>query len=162
MAGRTDRSIIEKTLALHGLDEAEELLEPFYGELARSLRARTELLHANGHALAGAVAALDAVACVPSVVQSVVTGNVRAIATQKLAAFGLDKHLDFGVGGYGNDASERRELVRLARERTKRSYDTEMVWEHVVVVGDTEHDVRGALENGADGDRRGDRGNECC
>ena len=149
MAGRTDRYIIETTLALHGIEEGEALLEPFYEELGRAVRSRTELLRANGRALAGAAAALDAVARVPSVVQSVVTGNTREIASEKLSAFGLDEHLDLEVGGYGNDASVRRELVRLARERAARKYDVDLPWRHVVAVGDTEHDLVGALENGA-------------
>jgi len=91
MAGRTDRYIIETTLALHGIEEGEALLEPFYEELGRAVRSRTELLRANGRALAGAAAALDAVARVPSVVQSVVAGNTREIASEKLSAFGLDE-----------------------------------------------------------------------
>jgi hypothetical protein len=40
---------------------------------------------------------------VPGVVQSVVTGNTREIATEKLSAFGLDAHLDLEVGGCGDE-----------------------------------------------------------
>lgn len=149
MAGRTDRYIIEQTLALHGIHAHDELLDPFYKSLGRAVRSRRGLLRAQGRALAGARAALDAVARVPSVVQSVVTGNTREIAAEKLSAFGLDEHLDFEVGGYGNDATVRRELVRLAWERVARKYRVDLPWEHVVVVGDTEHDLAGALENSA-------------
>lgn len=149
MAGRTDRYIITETLKLHGVEGVEGLLEPFYWELGRAVRSRRELLRAQGRALAGAREALDAVARVPGVVQSVVTGNTREIATEKLSAFGLDVHLDLEVGGYGNDATVRRELVRLARDRTQRMYGVDLAWERVVVVGDTEHDIRGAVDNGA-------------
>lgn len=149
MAGRTDRYIITETLKLHGVEGVEGLLEPFYWELGRAVRSRRELLRAQGRALAGAREALDAVARVPGVVQSVVTGNTREIATEKLSAFGLDVHLDLEVGGYGNDATVRPELVRLARDRTQRMYGVDLAWERVVVVGDTEHDIRGAVDNGA-------------
>ena len=149
MAGRTDRYIITETLKLHGVEGVEGLLEPFYWELGRAVRSRRELLRAQGRALAGAREALEAVARVPGVVQSVVTGNTREIATEKLSAFGLDVHLDLEVGGYGNDATVRRELVRLARDRTQRMYGVDLAWERVVVVGDTEHDIRGAVDNGA-------------
>jgi len=149
MAGRTDRYIITETLKLHGVEGVEGLLEPFYWELGRAVRSRRELLRAQGRALAGAREALEAVARVPGVVQSVVTGNTREIATEKLSAFGLDVHLDLEVGGYGNDATVRPELVRLARDRTQRMYGVDLAWERVVVVGDTEHDIRGAVDNGA-------------
>lgn len=149
MAGRTDRYIITATLALHGVEGADELLEAFYRELGRAVRARGELLRTKGRALAGAREALHAVAQVPEVVQTVVTGNTREIAAEKLSAFGLDGFLDLEVGGYGNDATVRRELVRLARARSQARYEVAVPWDRVVVVGDTEHDIIGALENGA-------------
>lgn len=149
MAGRTDRYIIVNTLAFHGIHEVDALLGPFYEELGRAVRSRRELLRANGRALAGAAAALAAVAQIPGALQSIVTGNTREIAAEKLSAFGLDKHLDFEVGGYGDDAAVRRKLVCLARERAARKYDVDLEWDRVVVVGDSEHDVEGALENGA-------------
>lgn len=67
-------------------------------------------MEANGRALPGATAAVDALAEVTSVVQSVVTGNLRQIAELKLSLFGLDRHIDFGVGGYGSDDSDRATL----------------------------------------------------
>jgi phosphoglycolate phosphatase-like HAD superfamily hydrolase len=99
MAGRTDRYIITTTLELHGVEDADGLLEPFYRELGRAVRVRRTMLREYGRALAGASEALDGVAQVPGVVQSVVTGNTREIASEKLSAFGLDGHLDLEVGG---------------------------------------------------------------
>lgn len=149
LAGRTDRYIITETLALHGVEGVDGLLEPFYRELGRAMRSRRDLLQVHGRVLAGGRESLDAVARVPGVVQSVVTGNTREIATEKLSAFGLDAHLDLEVGGYGNDATDRGELVRLARDRTQRKYRVRLPWERVVVLGDTEHDITGAVDNGA-------------
>lgn len=113
------------------------------------MRSRRDLLRERGFALPGAEEALDALAEVPGVVQSVVTGNTREIATEKLSAFGLDTHLDLEVGGYGDDATVRGELVRLARDRAQRAHGLDVPWERVVVVGDTAHDVAGAVDNGA-------------
>lgn len=149
MAGRTDRWIITETLALHGVPDADGKLESFYGELGRAVRERRDLLRASGRALPGAQEALAAVAALPGVVQSVVTGNTREIAKEKLSALGLDGELDLEVGGYGDDASDRAELVRRARERVERKYGVPLGWGSVVVVGDTEHDVAGAVDNGA-------------
>jgi len=128
---------------------ADEKLESFYGELGRAVRERRDLLRASGRALPGAQEAVAAVAALPGVVQSVVTGNTREIATEKLSALGLDEDLDPEVGGYGDDATDRAELVRRARERVERKYGVRLGWGSVVVVGDTEHDVAGAVDNGA-------------
>src|SRR5262249_50679107 len=49
------------------------------------------------------------------VVQSVLTGNVRRMAEMKLAAVGLDTHLDLEAGAYGDSHEVRSELVHLAR-----------------------------------------------
>lgn len=155
MPGRTDRYIVANTLALHGVQDVDGLLDSFYRELGNAVRTRREQLRANGRALAGARQALDAVAREPQVVQSVVTGNTREIATEKLAAFGLEGLLDLKVGAYGNDATDRRELVRLARERAEKACGVDLPWERVVVVGDTEHDIAGAA-----GERRGGGGRE--
>ncbi|WP_414169921.1 HAD family hydrolase [Streptoverticillium reticulum] len=75
-------------------------------------------LRERGHALPGAAAALDAMATVPGVAQTVVTGNVRPVAETKLGAFGLDRHIQWELGAYGEDADERAELVRIALRRS--------------------------------------------
>ena len=83
-------------------------------------------------------------------VQSVVTGNIRSIAiARKLEAFGLHQHIDFAVGGYGDDGSDRAELVRLAVERAEATYRRGFKAEQTIVIGDTPHDIWGALDNGA-------------
>ena len=70
---------------------------------------------AKGHAMPGAADALAALAAIPGVVQSVLTGNVAPNAALKLATFGLDRFINFEAGAYGSDDSDRPALVRLAR-----------------------------------------------
>ena len=85
----------------------------------------------------------------PAVVQSVLTGNVPAMARAKLAAFGLGAHLDLDVGAYGDHHEVRAELVHLARGRACAAYGREFGGQATVLVGDTPLDVEAALATGA-------------
>jgi phosphoglycolate phosphatase-like HAD superfamily hydrolase len=79
----------------------------------------------------------------------VVTGNARAIAVTKLEALDLAEHIDFEIGGYGEDGADRAVLVGLAIQRAERKYGVRFDPRRVVVIGDTPHDIKGAHDNGA-------------
>jgi phosphoglycolate phosphatase-like HAD superfamily hydrolase len=146
MAGRTERAILVDTLALHGVDHAEEQFDVFYQALAKAAADLGDRMRTEGRQLDGARQAMSAFAR-RGVLQSVVTGNIKPIAITKLEAFDLTTHLDLEVGGYGSDDAERATLVRLARQRTQRKYGISP--SAVVVVGDTVRDIVGAHSAGA-------------
>jgi phosphoglycolate phosphatase-like HAD superfamily hydrolase len=148
MGGRTDRDLIAAVLAAHGFEVTAQRLDDFYVALASAAEDRRDQMLGRGRVLPGAAEALAAVAGVGGVVQSVVTGNVRSIAELKLSLFKLDRYLDLDVGGYGSDDSDRVTLVRLACGRASRKYGAPAADGCVVVVGDTTHDIAGALGNG--------------
>jgi len=79
----------------------------------------------------------------------VLTGNVRPMAEMKLAALGLDDHLDLEAGAYGDSHEVRAELVHVARGNAARRYGTDFAGAATVLVGDTPLDVAAALETGA-------------
>jgi len=147
MTGRTEQAIITDTLVLNGVDPSTsfDLFYTALGEAARSLEPK---MRQHGAALPGAARAIASLAG-DGTVQTVVTGNIKSIAITKLEAFGLNELIDFEVGGYGDDGSDRAELVRLAVERAEAKYNVGFTAEHAVVIGDTPHDVRGARDNGA-------------
>lgn len=147
MTGRTERAIITETLELNGVDPNTSF-DAFYTALGDAARSLELAMREHGEALPGALEAISLFAG-EGFVQSVVTGNIRSIARTKLEAFGLDERIDFEVGGYGDDSSDRAELVRLAVQRTEVKYNHGFKAEHAIVIGDTPHDVRGALDNGA-------------
>ncbi|MCP2256883.1 Phosphoglycolate phosphatase, HAD superfamily [Streptoalloteichus tenebrarius] len=148
-AGRTERAVTLEVFAAHGLDTGNGLVEAFFAELVAVAAEGAELLAARGRALPGAAAALTALAALPGVTQSVVTGNLRAIARQKLSVFGLDRHIDFAIGGYGDASLDRADLVAAATARASAGRAVPYGGEAVVVLGDTPADVEGALRNGA-------------
>ncbi|MEV7867000.1 HAD hydrolase-like protein [Streptomyces sp. NPDC088124] len=139
--GITEAVIFRETAMMHGLTTNRGDFERFAQALTEQHLQHAAELRERGSALAGAAAALDALAAA-NVRQTVVTGNIRAVAEIKLNIFGLDTHIDWDAGAYGEDADLRPALVRLALARSSATAaDT-------VLIGDTPADVQGGRENG--------------
>ncbi|WP_117215947.1 haloacid dehalogenase-like hydrolase, partial [Allorhizocola rhizosphaerae] len=148
MAGRTDRALVTWILREHGVAADEPLIEAFYGYMVAAAAQRAELMRANGTALPGSAAAIAALAQTPGVVQSLVTGNLEPVARQKLTVFGLAAGIDFDIGGYGHIGAQRALLVGSACVRAQAKYGTLPPPQRIVVIGDTPHDIEGALACG--------------
>jgi phosphoglycolate phosphatase len=148
MSGRTEQAIMVETLRLNGIEEPEALLRDFYVALAAAADQLADRMREVGTVLPGAREAI-ASCTAQHHVQSAVTGNIRPIAMTKLAALSLGDGLDFAVGGYGDEGSDRADLVRRARELASEKYGRDFAGSRTVVVGDTPHDVRGARDAGA-------------
>jgi phosphoglycolate phosphatase len=155
MAGRTEPEVFFDALALNGVslrnpDESERLLAPFGAELATSLAVRRDLLTTEGLLLPGAAESLAAVAGLPGVVQSVLTGSSRPNAALKLRAFGLDRYVDLTVGGFaGSDPYPKGTLLRVTRQRAEEKYHVAFTERATVYVADSPRDVEAARIGGA-------------
>ncbi len=152
MAGRTDRAISLEVLKLAGVDDPRGQVSRFEATLAKVAPSVAGQVTATGTALPGAQEALAAIAELGQrepVHQSLLTGNVRAVAEVKLSPFGLTRYLDLDVGAYGDEHERRAELVTLARARATAAYDARFEGEATVLVGDTPLDVDAALTAGA-------------
>lgn len=145
-AGRTDLSIVPELFAQHGLPDAAPFLAPFFTRYTAESAARAHLIPVRGSLLPGVPEVLRALHGCTDLVQTLVTGNIRAVGIQKVTAFGLDPFLDTAVGGYGDDHPVRAELVRRSRSRAEAAHGP---FVDVLVVGDTVHDVGAALAAGA-------------
>jgi phosphoglycolate phosphatase len=144
MAGRTDLAIVRELLDGHGAAADDAAVVGFLAALGAGAEAIPQSdFDATRGVLAGAREAIDALAELGAV-QSVVTGNVPAMAYAKLAAFGLADRLDLGIGGFGDESHDRAELVRAAIDRAAAKHGPSIRPQSTVVVGDTAHDVRGA------------------
>jgi len=158
MAGRTDRAIILETLELAGVASPRQWVDPFIAGLTAHAPSMRAAVAARGRVLPGAAAAIAALASarandVPGqVYQSVLTGNIRAVAEVKLGALGLDGPLDLGIGAYGDDHEVRTELVYVARRRAAAAHGraaADFAGRATVLVGDTPLDIEAALASGA-------------
>lgn len=147
MAGKTDRDLILASLRLHDVPKPEQHLTDFYSALAEATEARADEIKAHGRCLPGAREAVQRLGALPSLVQSVVTGNIRPIAEIKLDSFDLAGPIDFDIGGYGSDDGERATLVRLALRRAQQKYDVTYTPADVFIIGDTPYDIAGAKAN---------------
>ncbi len=155
MAGRTDRAIIVETLTMAGIPDPRGHVPAFIAGLTRQAPAYGERVRRRGHALPGAVAALTALTApaapngTAGARQSVLTGNIRALAEVKLGALGLRDLLDLDIGAYGDAHEVRSELVHVARARAAAAAGADFGGESTVLVGDTPLDVAAALATGA-------------
>jgi phosphoglycolate phosphatase len=139
--GITEPVIFRETAKLHGLTTDRADFERFADALAEQHLKRTPELRERGHALPGAASALAALDAA-GVVQTVVSGNIRRVSEIKLQVFGLDRHIRWELGAYGEDDDIRAELVRLSLERSG------VTASDAVLIGDTPADVEGAHDNG--------------
>jgi phosphoglycolate phosphatase-like HAD superfamily hydrolase len=143
-AGRTDRAIVGDTLALAGVARTE--VDAFLVALARV--AADGAVPGLVRPLPGAAEAIAALAAA-GVRQSVLTGNVRPLAEEKLRRAGLGADLNLDAGAYGDVHEVRAELVTAARRAARRVYGLDFPGEATVLIGDTPLDVAAALATGA-------------
>jgi phosphoglycolate phosphatase-like HAD superfamily hydrolase len=146
MAGRTDTSIALEVLTAAGLDAARELRR-FHAVMGARAPDLAKMVLDHGTVLPGVRAALTAVATYAAdgpVVQSVLTGNLPALARVKLQPLGLTEYLDLEAGAYGDVSAVRADLVPVAQQKAAARYGADFAGRATVLVGDTPHDIAAA------------------
>jgi phosphoglycolate phosphatase-like HAD superfamily hydrolase len=151
LAGRTDRAIATDLLARHGI-EGEARVNAFTATvagLAESARAvvADEIARRGGGPLPGAAEAIAALAQLPGVVQSVLSGNLAILGAVKLGGFRQFDPLDLSLAAFGDHHRIRADLVDVARRKFAQHYGSEP--EDTVLIGDTPLDVEAAQASGA-------------
>jgi phosphoglycolate phosphatase len=147
-AGRTDLDLAAEAFITHGVADYEPYLDEFFHRYTAELAARRHLIIEQGRVLPGAAEVLTALAGYPHVTQTLVTGNIPAVAADKLATLGLGAELDLDIGGYGRHDPVRAPLVRQCRALAEAKHGQPFDPADILVIGDTVHDVAGALANG--------------
>ncbi|MEV5408027.1 haloacid dehalogenase-like hydrolase [Thermopolyspora sp. NPDC052614] len=147
--GRPDSEVIFETLALNGVVAEDDHLPRFIEALAAAFADRRDRLAVQGRQMPGAKDALAAVARLDGVVQSVLTGTIRSNAVLKLKAFGLDRHIDFEIGGYGEEVYPKATLLQVAQTRAAARYGSPFTSATTVLIGDSARDVQAARIGGA-------------
>jgi phosphoglycolate phosphatase-like HAD superfamily hydrolase len=148
--GRTDFQIMHELLTANFVD-AEEYVEitQFEGVLIEAMERNLPQLRRRGHILPGVVEVLTVLSAAPTVIQSVLTGNIASNARAKLGVFNLDMWVDLDVGGFGSDDTIRSNLVHAARRKVSRKYGTTFDRSSTILIGDTLLDVKAAHDGGA-------------
>lgn len=151
MSGKTDPQIALEIMAALDMAEAEadRFLPAVLEGLIRELEAAEETIREHGRVLPGVRELLPRLHRPPSVVQSLLTGNLAPNAALKLRAFGLERWVDLEVGAYGSDDRDRTVLVPIAMAKAGERYGHRFEPEEVWVVGDTPRDLECARAAGA-------------
>lgn len=147
--GMTDTAIMRSLFERHGLELTPGVESRIANVMVEALACLLPELRERGHAMPGASEAIDALADLPGVIQSVLTGNIAPNAYAKVAAFDLDSKLDFEVGGFGSDHEVRSKLVGAARDKVLSKYGIMFDPSKTVIIGDTLRDIEAGREGGA-------------
>lgn len=147
-SGQPDRQVALDLLMREGIDEARanahlETAFKRIGELWGS--------HPVGQDItvyAGVREMVDAVDGAADLSVGQLTANVRPAAIGKLNAAGFDPAV-FPTGGYGEDATARRDLLPKALHRCRAHYRCSFSVEKTVVIGDSLADIATARFSGA-------------
>ncbi len=140
-SGRTDVLIVAGILSDNGEDPGPVTDRGQFAALHRAGDENRDLLAERGHALPGAAEALTHFEADPTVINSVLTGNIEPNARTKLSTFGLDRYVDFTVGGFGAESAVRSDLVPVAQANTTERYDFDRDEDVTVLIGDTHRDI---------------------
>ena len=159
VAGRTDRIILTDVLRQAGRNPDDGLLDWLRDRYVEYLREEIERpgltqnfesLGARGGVKAimpGVRELLDTLQRRDDVFLGLLTGNFEAGARIKLEHFDLWRY--FRCGAFGDDSADRNDLVPFAVRRAKDCGVPELAREHILVVGDTPHDIACARAVGA-------------
>jgi phosphoglycolate phosphatase-like HAD superfamily hydrolase len=142
-SGRTDKEIIIETLKKVGLDEKEIMpkLDETVKEMAEFYK--NNLCENELESLIGVDELLPALEG-EGVLLGLVTGNIEAIAREKLKNVNLGSY--FKVGGFGDEDQNRTNLVKIA---IKKARDIGFNPDEVFVIGDTPRDIKCGKESGS-------------
>jgi phosphoglycolate phosphatase-like HAD superfamily hydrolase len=137
-SGKTDPQIVREVLAANDVDASDALIDralEAYTSLALDTLTPDDVVPCPG-----ARDLLGRLADRSDVHLGLVTGNVEAMAYAKLDAVGFDALFPFGA--FGSDHADRDRLPPLAVERAARHTGRSFSGSDVVVIGDTERDIR--------------------
>lgn len=145
-AGRTDRSLVREVFQQHGVPASDANFRRFFERYVFWLDHL--LADCKGGAIPGVWEFLRQLQALPQPpLLGLLTGNIRLGAEIKLRRFGLWEV--FHTGGFGDDHEDRNQIAAIARDRGRRVLGENLRGEHILVVGDTPHDIRCARSIGA-------------
>lgn len=143
-SGMTDQQIIIEVLKKNGLDE-----QTIKSKIEECMKIMIEVFDSNIRE--EGITPLDGVKELleelnkQNVLMGLVTGNLEPIARSELKKAGIDHY--FKVGGFGNDDTNRTNLVRLAIKRAEENFDFRFE-NNVFLFGDAPQDMKAGKEAG--------------
>jgi phosphoglycolate phosphatase-like HAD superfamily hydrolase len=148
MDGMTDRLIVRQALAHISAETTEAEIDRVLAAYVDVLREEVAACSADRYRVhPGMREAIDG-ARMRGAAVGLGTGNIREGARVKLQRVGLGEA--FGFGGFGCDAEDRVQLIRIGAERGAAALGATLDDCRVVIIGDTPKDVAAAQAIGAE------------
>ena len=144
-AGQSDRGIISRLFAAHGVEDDASNWHAF--QAGYLPRLQTELTKREGLVLPGVLQLIERLEAAGDVHLGLLTGNLREAAKIKLAHYNLWDR--FAFGGYGDVHPDRNDIAAQAAQAARDHHGTVTTQEKIVVIGDTPNDIRCARAIGA-------------
>jgi phosphoglycolate phosphatase len=149
VAGRLDPLIMGEMMDRSGVPRSAEAFARFRAEYSAELA--REMDPAKGRALPGVLDLLGSLSDHPRITRGVLTGNFEETGSLKLRLCGIDPAW-FAVAAWGDesphDPPAREHLPPVAVGRYRERFARELPAHHVVVIGDTPHDIACAHAHG--------------
>ena len=136
MPGRTDPHILADAFARAGVSVEPAVLQRFRARYVECLREEIRAPGPRKGVLPGVRSLLDALACHDGTFLALLTGNYTDAARIKLEYFDLWRY--FACGAYGEEASDRNQLVSVAvgrarmRGASQRARTRDRGWRHAL------------------------------
>lgn len=143
--GMTDKEIVIKVLALHGINE-DKVKEKY--ELMR----QEMTIYFNKICKVGDYVPLPGVLELLTSLRKAnipigaLTGNTTGIGWKKLETAGIKDFFDFGA--FGDSTNKRTELVEIAKVKAEKKFNKKFSLNNFVIVGDTPKDIKCARNAG--------------
>ncbi|NTW52328.1 MAG: HAD hydrolase-like protein [Chlorobiaceae bacterium] len=139
-SGKMDGAIIYEVLGNAGLDK-REIAEKF----DKAKEVYVALFHERAQAsditlLEGVRELLDELSNHSEILLGLLTGNFEASGRHKLKLPEIDHYFPFGA--FADDALQRTDLPHIALERACRITGKNFSSSEIVIIGDTEHDIK--------------------
>jgi phosphoglycolate phosphatase len=145
-SGRLDSLIWKDLVRLNQVEDTDVNHDRFRAGYGRHLHRR---LHERPTArlLPGVKEMVHRLAVEREITIGLLTGNYPETGRLKIERAGLDPDM-FTVAAWGIDGRTRRDLPSVAIRRHRQQSGVEIEPEHVVIIGDTPHDIDCARHNG--------------
>ena len=143
--GRTQEAIFVDTLADAGigLDQFHDKRDELYQTFLDNFQGILDQGDYQINTLPGAIQLIEYLNSNENFVLGLVTGNHTEAARLKMLNAGLDPNV-YLAGAYGEESSNRPDLVPLAKDRAETITGKEFPEYYTIVVGDTTRDVLSA------------------
>jgi phosphoglycolate phosphatase len=143
--GKTDPMIVSELMSAAGVSYDAEKINLALGKYAASLKLELQT-EEKKKIYPGVKELLSALSKEP-VLLGLLTGNIKPGAQAKLEALDLWHYFPFGA--FADDSSVRKELAEIAVKRAKEISGQTFSGKQIVIIGDTEHDIKCGLHLGA-------------